>query len=255
MATSKKKQPLLHIVTPVYNEGENFPALYDEIKKKIKTSHKIVVVYDFDQDSTVPVVKKYQKKDKTLVLHKNNRGKGALNAILSGFDYVQSGPLLVTMADLSDELGIVDNMYQAYLEGADVIVGSRYMKGGRQIGGPLMKRTLSRIAGVSLYWVRRVPTHDVTNNFKLYKKEFLDSITIESKGGFEIGMEITVKAFRNQNKIVEIPSTWRDREAGKSNFKLLKWLPSYLNWYFYALKPRTSRNIKLNQTVVNQPKD
>ena len=115
------------------------------------------------------------------------------------------------------------------------------MKGGKQIGGPLIKRTLSRLAGVSLYFVRRIPTHDITNNFKLYNKEFLDSIIIESKGGFEIGMEITVKAFKNRRNIVELPSTWRDRTAGESNFKLMKWLPSYLNWYFYALGPRRSK--------------
>lgn len=242
MATSKRNTPILHIVTPVYNEGDNFPTLYDEVKKKIKTQHVIVVVYDFDDDNTVPVVKKYQKKDKNLILYKNNRGRGALNAILCGFDYVKSGPLLVTMADLSDDLGIVDKMYKEYLKGADVVAGSRYMKGGKQIGGPLIKRTLSRFAGVSLYWVRRVPTHDITNNFKLYNKEFLNTIIIESEGGFEVAMEITVKAFKNRRTIVEIPSVWRDRTAGESNFKLMKWLPSYLNWYFYALGPRKASN-------------
>ena len=147
MATSRLDKPLLHIITPVYNEAENFPALYREIKRKIKTPHKLVVVYDFDEDNTVPVVKKYQKKDKNLLLHKNSQGKGVLNAILSGFDYVQSGPILVTMADLSDDLGVVDAMYQEYLDGADVVCGSRYMKGGQQIGGPFIKRTLSRLAG------------------------------------------------------------------------------------------------------------
>ncbi len=235
VTSSPKPKPLLYIVTPVYNEAENFPALYEEIKKQVKTPHKVVVVYDFDEDTTVPIAKKYQKKDKDLVLHKNTRGRGALNAILSGFDYVSSGPLLVTMADLSDDLSVVDKMYNMYLNGAAVVCGSRYMKGGKQIGGPLLKRTLSHLAGVSLYWVRRFPTHDVTNNFKLYDKAFLDTITIESTGGFEIAMEITVKAFKNKQKIMELPSTWRDRTAGEANFKLWKWLPSYLKWYFAAL--------------------
>jgi glycosyltransferase involved in cell wall biosynthesis len=236
MATSKVSEfkPLLHIITPVYNEGDNFPKLYQEIRKKIKTPSKIVVVYDFDEDSTVAVVKKYQAKDKDLILHKNNIGRGALNAILSGFNYVKSGPVLVTMADLSDDLSKVDAMYEMYMEGAQLVCGSRYMKGGKQVGGPFIKRTLSRIAGMSLYYLRGFPTHDVTNNFKLYDKELLDSMTIESTGGFEIAMEITVKAFKQKAKIVEIPSTWYDRTAGESNFKLWKWLPAYLKWYFAA---------------------
>jgi len=237
MATSK--QPLLHVITPVFNEGENFPGLYAAVQKNIKTPHKLVVVYDFDEDNTVPVAKKYAKKDKSVVLHKNTIGRGALNALKSGFDYVKSGPVLIIMADLADDLTIVDDMYKKYLDGAAVVAGSRYMKGGQQIGGPLIKRTLSRLAGISLYYVRRLPTHDVTNNFKLYDKKLLNEITIESQGGFEIAMEITVKAFHKRAKIVEIPTTWRDRTAGEANFKLWAWLPSYLRWYLYALKPRT----------------
>ena len=229
------KRPILYIITPVFNEGDNFPELYKEVKRHIKTPHKLVVVYDFDKDNTVPVVKRYQKKDKDLILHKNTIGRGALNALLSGFKYVKSGPILVIMADLSDDLRIVDNMYDLYLKGAAVVCGSRYVKGGKQIGGPLLKRTLSHLAGVSLYWIRRFPTHDVTNNFKLYDKNFIDSIKIESKGGFEIAMEITVKAFKKGQVIKEVPSTWRDRTAGEANFQLWKWLPSYLRWYFYAL--------------------
>jgi hypothetical protein len=186
----------------------------------------------------VPVVKKIAKKDKKVILHKNDIGRGPLNALKSGINYVKDGPLLIIMADLSDDLTNVDEMYKRYLEGASVICGSRYMKGGRQVGGPLLKRTTSRLAGVSLHWIRRVPTHDITNNFKLYDKALLDSITIESKGGFEIGMEITVKAFRKKLKISEIPTTWLDRTEGESNFKFWAWLPSYLYWYIYALGPR-----------------
>jgi dolichol-phosphate mannosyltransferase len=237
MATSRRLEHVLHVIIPVYNEGANFPMLYQELTEKLTTPHKTVIVYDFDGDDTVPVVKHYQKKDSSLVLHKNTRGRGALNALLSGFDYVNSGPVLVTMADLSDDLTIADKMYIAYLDGADVVCGSRYMKGGRQIGGPLLKRTLSRLAGISLHYLRGVPTHDITNNFRLYDKDFLNSIIIESTGGFEVAMEITVKAFRERKNIVEIPSTWRDRTAGEAKFKLWKWLPSYLRWYFYAFAP------------------
>ncbi len=234
MVTSRKNQTL-HIVVPVYNEAENFPRLYEELSKKIHTPYKLIVVYDFDEDTTVPVVKKYLKKDKRISLAKNTKGRGVLYAILTGFEAVKNGPLLVTMADLSDDLKVVDDMYKLYLQGADVVCGSRYMKGGKQIGGPLLKRILSRTAGLSLRYIRRFPTHDITNNFKLYDKAFIDSIEIESVGGFEIAMEITTKAFENKKSIKEVPSTWKDRTAGDSNFKLFQWLPSYLKWYFRAL--------------------
>ncbi len=68
------------------------------------------------------------------------------------------------------------------------------MRGGRQVGGPPLKRLLSRTAGLTLHWFAGVPTHDPTNNFKLYSRRFLDSVTIESTAGFELALELTVKA-------------------------------------------------------------
>jgi len=237
MVTSRKYSKL-NIVVPVYNESENFPKLIKEIQEKIKIPYSLIVVYDFDEDTTVPVVKKFQKKYKNIALYKNHIGRGALNAIKSGFEYVKDGPILVIMADLSDDLNDVEKMYKLYLQGADVVCGSRYMKGGQQVGGRLLQRTLSRLAGLSIYHLRHFPTHDLTNNFKLYNKEFLDSITIESQGGFEVATEITVKAFCMNKTIKEVPTIWHDRETGESNFKLWAWLPSYLKWYFRAFSSR-----------------
>lgn len=250
MVTSREKRPLLHIITPVYNEADNFPALYKVIKKNVKTPYELIVVYDFDEDTTVPVVKKYARKDQSVKLLKNTIGRGALNALKSGFGYVKSGPVIITMADLSDDLSMVDAMYEKYVEGASIVCGSRYMKGGRQIGGPPLKRTLSRLAGVSLYELRRLPTHDVTNNFKLYDKALLSSITIESQGGFEVATEITVKAFRLGLPIVELPTTWHDRTAGEASFRLWQWLPSYLHWYFYAWGPRNTGVATTSKRIV-----
>jgi glycosyltransferase involved in cell wall biosynthesis len=234
---AKSEQPLLNIVVPVYNEKDNFERMYNEVQEKISAPKRLIVVYDFDEDNTLPVARKIAKKDSSVELVKNTIGRGALNAVKTGLNQVKSGPLLVVMADLADDLVAVNEMYLRYLDGAQLVAGSRYMKGGRQIGGPLLKRILSRMAGTSLYYVRGFPIHDVTNNFKLYDKALLDKITIESSGGFEVAMEITVKAFKLGARLDEVPSTWRDRTAGESRFRLWKWLPSYLHWYFYALKP------------------
>jgi hypothetical protein len=111
------------------------------------------------------------------------------------------------------------------------------MPGGRQIGSPFLKRTLSRLGGMSLYLLRRLPTHDVTNNFKMYRRSMLRQIELAGTGGFEIAMEITTKAHKMGYKIIELPTTWRDREAGEAKFNLRKMLPRYLKWYWYALRP------------------
>jgi hypothetical protein len=116
------------------------------------------------------------------------------------------------------------------------------MPGGRQVGGPRLKRLLSRIAGLTLHWFARVPTHDPTNNFKLYSRRFLDSVDVESSAGFELALELTVKATLARRRVAEVPTTWRDRTAGQSNFKLRQWLPHYLHWYRVAFLGRFGRS-------------
>ena len=85
-------------------------------------------------------------------------------------------------------------------------------------------------------YLAKFPTHDATNSFKLYRTSFLRQQKIESTGGFELGMELVVKAYLQGFKVLETPTVWTDRQAGKSNFKIIEWLPSYLKWYFMAFK-------------------
>ena len=125
-----------------------------------------------------------------------------------------------------------------------VVSASRYMPGGHQIGGPLAKRLMSRAAGLSLHHLAGVKTHDPTNNFKLYSRRFLDTVTIESTAGFELALELTVKATIARRRVAEVPTTWRDRTAGESNFKLRKWLPHYLHWYWTAFRARLQRRAR-----------
>ncbi len=231
--------PPLTIVIPVYNEGANFRALWNELACGIKTPFTALVVYDFDADNTVPAAQEIiNGGDTRLNLMRNKYGRGVTNAIKTGLEAVESGPVLVTMADLSDELTTVDRMYALYLEGFDLVCGSRYMPGGQLIGGPFFKQLMSRASGLTLHYVRGVPTHDATNSFKLYDAAMVRELKVESVAGFELGLELTVKAFLNGYRIAEIPSVWRDRTAGSSRFRVLHWLPHYLKWYFHAFRPR-----------------
>jgi dolichol-phosphate mannosyltransferase len=230
----------LTIVIPVYNEGPGFEDLWSEIDTHLQFPFRALVVYDFDEDNTVPAVQAViARGEKRLSLVKNNIRRGVVGALLTGFREVENGPVLVVMADLSDDLAQVHRMLELYREGNHVVVGSRYMKGGRIVNGPALKQALSRVAGVSLHWLRRIPTHDATNAFKIYDGAMLRQFSIESKSGFELNLEITVKAFLGRRRIVEIPTVWRDRTQGKSKFKLWAWLPNYLRWYFYAFRPRS----------------
>jgi dolichol-phosphate mannosyltransferase len=233
--------PALSVVIPVYNEGENVaPTLRGVIEKTHVRPLELLVVHDFDEDTTVPVVKRMQSEFPELRLHRNTLGRGVLNAMKSGLRAAKAPYVLITMGDGSDDPSDIDPMYQLAQAGADVVAGSRYMRGGHQLGGPLLKRTMSRAAGLSLHWVGGVPTHDATSNFRLYSKRLLNQVSIESRGGFELGLELTVKAYRLGLRVAEVPTTWRDRTAGQSRFKLWQWLPRYLHWYWRGIAGRVT---------------
>jgi glycosyltransferase involved in cell wall biosynthesis len=241
--------PELAIVLPVYNEGEAVEPVLRALAAAVRTAHELVVVYDFDADTTVPVIARLAHEIPGLRGLRNDLGRGVLNAMKAGIAGTSAPYVLISMADGSDEPEVIDRMVDLARAGADVVSASRYMSGGRQIGGPPLKRLLSRTAGLTLHWFAGVPTHDPTNNFKLYRRTFLDATRIDSSAGFELALELTVKATIAGSRIAEVPTTWRDRTAGQSNFKLRKWLPHYLHWYRIAFRDRLRRRPRSRPTA------
>ncbi len=240
--SSSVKRPLLSIVIPVYHEQDNIIRVIRGIEKTVNTDYELLIVYDKPEDPTYDVVKQYidDSHSKCIKLTQNSvdNKRGFMNALRTGFQKANSQAILTMMADMCDDPVSIDKMYHHFLSGSDIVCGSRYMKGGKQIGSPILKRTLSRLSGLSLYYLRRLPVHDPTNNFKIYSKKLLEQIELNSEGGFDIAMQITVKAHKDGYKITEVPTTWRDRTAGQAKFNLKKMAPKYLKWYFYALLPR-----------------
>ncbi len=231
----------LSVVMPVFKEGEAVEPVLRAMTAAVSAPHEIIVVYDFDEDPTVPVIERLAAELPTIRGLRNDLGRGVLNAMKAGIAASSGEYILISMSDGSDEPHVVDSMVVLARDGADVVSASRYMRGGRQLGGPPIKRLMSRIAGLTLHWFAGVGTHDPTNNFKLYSRRFLDATTIESTAGFELALELTVKASLAGRRIAEVPTTWRDRTAGESNFKLRKWLPHYLHWYRAAFVGRWLR--------------
>lgn len=238
----------IDFIVPVYNEGSNIANALAEIYGTVTRPKRVLIVYDFDEDDTVPVVRELAARYPGLQLVRNTIGRGVINAIRAGVSVARSDVVIISMADLSDDLRVVDDMVRLIREdGYDIVCASRYMRGGRQIGGPFLKRMLSRIAGLSLFWLGGLPTHDGTNAFRAYRLSLLSEIPIESSGGFEYTLELTAKAHVAGRRIAEVPSTWRDRTLGQSQFRLMKWLPHYIKWWLYAVsRGRVAGSRQLN---------
>ena len=229
------------IVMPAYEEGESVATVLRALDAALPADREIIVVCDMESDPTLAAVGRLAPEVAGLRGHVNTRGRGVLRAMRSEIAAAQGTYVVITMADGSDDPATVAPMLAAADAGADVVAASRYMRGGRQIGGPWLKRLMSRSAGLSLHWFAGVPTHDPTNNYKLYRRSFLESVRIESKAGFELALELTVKATAAGRTVAEVPTTWRDRTEGSSRFRLRKWLPHYLRWYAYAFRAQSRR--------------
>lgn len=145
--------PQLSVVIPVFNEPDNITATLESLEAHVTTSHEVLVVYDFDADTTVPVVQALQERMPQVRLHRNDLGRGVLNAMRAGMAEARAPYVVVSMADGSDDHRVVDAMVALARAGADVVAASRYMRGGRQVGGPRLKGLLSRAAGLSLYFL------------------------------------------------------------------------------------------------------
>jgi len=228
--------PLISIVVPVYNEAANIVAFMRDVEAQVHEAHEVLIVYDFPEDNTLPALAALEPPCASVRLVHNQRGKGVLNALRAGFEASRGDVIVVMMADRSDEPSDVARMAALVRGGADVVAGSRYIRGGRQEGGPFVKRTLSRLAGVSLHYLAGLPIHDATNNFRAYSRRVIEEIPIEGTASFALALELTLKAHWRGWRIAEVPTTWHDRTAGQSRFRLFAWLPHYLRWYLLALR-------------------
>jgi dolichol-phosphate mannosyltransferase len=231
-------RPRVSIVVPAYNEGAAIEEFLDRVLEAVALPAELLVVVDTSGDTTVPYVKKYERRDQRVKLVMNHIGPGPARAIRSGIDVAQAGVAVVTMADGSDDPTQIDDLVRLVERGVVVAAATRYSRGGQQVGGPLLKGTLSRWAGRSLALLARVGTTDATNSFKAYDMDFVRGVGIHSDAGFEIGIELVAKARRARMPVAELPTIWLERHQGLSNFKLATWIPRYVRWWLFAFGPK-----------------
>lgn len=223
----------LDILIPVYNEGENILLVLGSLKQYVRTPFRVLLCYDSEDDTTLTALRKAPAFPFEVVLVKN-RGRGAHAAVLSGFESSSAPAVLVFPGDDDYNAPRLDSMMVEFRAGCDVVAASRFMPGGCMEGCPWLKAVLVRGSAFLLYHVARVPTHDASNGFRLFSRRVIESIPIESTAGFTYSLELLAKCHRLGWKIGEVPVAWHERRNGTSRFRVLKWLPEYLVWFFYC---------------------
>ena len=224
----------LEIVVPIFNEGSNIIKLLEKFQNNVKTKFKVLLCYDEEDDDVFQFSENFKKFNFDIILVKNP-SKGPCEAIKKGLYFGNSDCVIVYPADDFLNFNIIDKMYALFKENSDVVVASRFIKGGSMKGCPIIKAILVRIASTTLYLLSSIPVRDASNGFRLFSRHLLNTVNVESKIGFAYSLELLSKCNRLKLKISEIPAQWEERSAGSSRFKIIKWLPEYLKWYFYGL--------------------
>lgn len=241
-----QKKIKLTIIIPARNEEGIIAKTLDEIYKKVKVPFKVLVVDDMSVDGTSLIVKNYIKTHKNVELIKTSINKNGFSAALEkGIKNVKTDYFVVVMADLSDKPTTINKMYELIQGRWDLVCGSRYAKGGKKIGGPKLQGFFSKLVCISLHKLIGIPTADVSNAFKMYKKKALKRVSFNSESGVEASMEIVLQCFFNEAKIVDLPTTWKGRTVGKSKFKILWRAPRYFRIYIWSLENALRKMFKI----------
>ncbi len=224
----------LSLIIPAYNEEENIVEVLRRLETALAVPHEAVVVNDHSCDETRARVLAFAASHPGVRVVDNCLPRGFANALKTGFRAASGEVLLPIMADCCDDLSTIERMWARINDGYDVVCGSRYVTGGARLGGSRLKGFLSMWAGRSLRYLLGVPTCDIPNAFKMYRRSVIERITITSQG-FEISMEMPLKAYFLGFRITEVATVWRERTKGQSSFKVVRLLPRYMKLYVWAL--------------------
>jgi glycosyltransferase involved in cell wall biosynthesis len=241
--------PLLDIVLPVFNEGEEICPVLEGLRRHVRTPCRLLVCYDHEEDTTLPVLRAAASGLDIRLVRNPDRGPHA--AIRAGFAASTALAVVVFPADDAVNAPVLDRMVAAWRAGSEIVCASRFMPGGCMVGCPWLKALLVRTAAFTLHVFAGLPTHDATNGFRLFSRRVLETLPIESRAGFTYSLELLVKCHRLGWPVSEVPTQWFERPSGRSRFRLGAWLAGYLRWYAYAF---ATTYLRRRTVSVNAPR-
>lgn len=209
------------VCLPTYNERENLPRMIDALAVVLREGDRVLVIDDNSPDGTGVLADELATRHPFVdVLHRAQK-EGLGRAYIAGFRHVlETGAELVLEmdCDFSHDPADVPRLIAAAESGADLVLGSRYVPGGATRNWGLLRRLISRGGSVYTALFLRMGVHDPTGGFKCFRRTVLETIDLGSitPRGYAFQIETTYRVKQAGFRVVEIPITFSDREAGAS---------------------------------------
>jgi len=247
---------MLSILLPVRNEGINLRIMLKILRAVVELPHEVLVVYDSDNDDSVPVVDDVRTIYPELRGVQNMLGNGVVNAIRAGVAASEGDVILIFAADEVGPVLAIEDMITLIRDGCDFVSCTRYAHGGRRLGGSLVGSILSFSANWLFHRVCGSPFTDATTGIKMFRKETFPALKLESRPvGWAVAFEMAIKAQHVGLRLGEVPIVSIDRlYGGESTFRLGPWVTEYSRWFLWGWRARFTNPRSNEKAMVRIPK-
>jgi dolichol-phosphate mannosyltransferase len=235
--TPAKTLELLSVLIPSRNEADSIAQTVQHLSAELIKSdipHEIIVIDDNSTDNSLQILKHSATEIKELRVVANSSPPGFGRAIVKGISESRGDAIVIFMGDESDNCCDVVKYWQKLQEGYDCVFGSRFIKGSKISGYPLIKLVLNRWANTLIQIMFRHGLNDTTNAFKAYRKETIQGIQPIISPHFNITVELPLKAIVRGYSFSVIPVGWKNRKHGVSKLKLKEMGSRYLFIVLYV---------------------
>ncbi len=230
------------IIIPTYNEKENIKELIPGIENVISSSDiegEILIIDDNSPDGTGKFAEELNREYKNIKVIHRGKKEGVGSARRLGFSLASKGIIISMEGDNTHNPEYIPQFVREIEKGADLVIGSRYLKDSKIINWPLKRRIVSKTANFISRFFAGTNITDVTNGYRAFTKDLYKRLTIESSG-YPYNMEFACEAFSRGFNIKEISIVFKDREKGSSKLSVAKEFSSFISTAFrfmYTYKP------------------
>jgi dolichol-phosphate mannosyltransferase len=228
----------LSLVIPAHNEEtcieETVLAFHEKLKLE-KIDHEIVVVNDNSSDETENILKRLHKQISNVRYVNNTPPNGFGFAVRKGLESYTGDCVAIVMADMSDRPVDLVKYYRELDKGYDCVFGSRFIRGGKVVDYPKNKIFLNRFTNTIIRLLFGIKYNDVTNAFKLYRREALDGLRPFLSHHFNLTVELPLKAIVRGYSYAVVPNHWLNRKSGESKLKIKEMGSRYFYIILYCL--------------------
>ena len=229
----------LSIVIPAHNEEgsieQTVRAFHDELDKE-NINHEIVVVNDNSKDKTEDILRRLHKEIPQVRYVNNTPPNGFGFGVRRGLEEFKGDCVAIVMADMSDRpVDLVRYFREMEEHDYDAVFGSRFIRGGKTIDYPRNKLWLNRLTNGIIRMLFGIKYNDVTNAFKLYKRETIEGVKPFLSHHFNLTVELPLKAIVRGYTYKVVPNWWTNRKSGESNLKIKEMGSRYFYIILYCL--------------------